>query len=135
MHLENLIFDFKASKTYYDEELGIITIVWNEAPDSEEYRKPFLYMQNFAKKANSIISDITNQGVISVSDRHWFETEMFPKAIKAGLKAAAIVTSDNPFKKYYINMLFLTFKKFGVPMKAFSSRQSAKEWIKEQGLV
>jgi hypothetical protein len=109
--------------------LKIGKIVWNGAPNFDEYKKPFMHLLNVAKSkpVENVLSDITHQGVISVDNRNWFEKEILPKAISVGMQRIAVVTSDNPFKKYYINMLLLVFRKFDVQMKAFSSEKSAKE--------
>ncbi|MFN0048512.1 MAG: hypothetical protein ACKVOU_05275 [Cytophagales bacterium] len=129
--MEKLLVEFDCSKVYYDDESKIGTIIWNGAPSFDEYKKPFMHLLNLGKTkpVDCVMSDITNQGVISVNNRRWFESDMLPTAISLGLKRIAVVSSDNPFKKYYINMLFLSFRKFDLQMKAFSSQQSAKEWM------
>jgi len=76
-------------------------------------------MLTYGKKypVDGMLSDITNQGIIAPDNRKWFEKEMMPLAVEAGLKRGAIVTSGNAFKLYYINT------------KLFNNQKDAYTWL------
>ncbi|MBY0425042.1 MAG: STAS/SEC14 domain-containing protein, partial [Cytophagales bacterium] len=122
----------KCSKVYFDADYQLGIIVWDGNPDFDEYKKPFKTLLKHAEThvVSNFLSDITKQGVVSVENRKWFEKEMIPAAKERGLKRSAIVTSDNPFKKYYLNMVLMVVNKFGIPIKVFTKKEEALVWIK-----
>ena len=119
-----------ATVTYYPEKRSMV-LVWDGSPDKEEYKQPFLAMISFGRKypVDSMLSDISKQGIINPENRKWFEKEMMPKAVEAGLKRAAIVTSGNAFKLYYINLILSAVNKFPIVTKLFNKREEALTWI------
>jgi hypothetical protein len=76
-----------------------------------------------------MLSDISKQGIINPENRKWFEKEMMPQAVSAGLKRAAIVTSGNAFKLYYINLILSAVNKFPITTKLFNKRDEAIAWL------
>ncbi len=54
-----------------------------------------------------------------------------PEAAKAGLKRVVAVANVNVFKQYYINNVFQSAKKFGMPFKMFKTIEEAKSWFAE----
>jgi hypothetical protein len=119
-----------AHVTYYPEQRRLI-LVWDGNPTTEQYKKPFMAMLEFGRKnpVDSMISDISNQGIINPENRKWFEKEMMPQAVAAGLKRAAIVTSGNAFKLYYINIILSAVNKFPMTTKLFNKREEAVAWL------
>ena len=119
-----------ASVTYYPEK-RLLVLVWSGSPTKEEYQVPFLTMLEYSKThpVDSMLSDISNQGVISPDNRKWFEKEMMPRAVAAGLKRAAIVTNGNAFKLYYINLILSAVNKFPIVTKLFNKRNEAIDWL------
>lgn len=108
-----------------------LLLIWDGNPSAEEYKKPFMAMINFGKTTavDSMISDISKQGIISPDNRKWFEKEMMPQAVAAGLKRAAIVTSGNVFKLYYINIILAAVNKFPMAVKLFNKQEEAMAWL------
>lgn len=119
-----------AHATYYREK-RLIVLIWDGNPNVEEYKKPFTAMIDFGKNhpVDSMLSDISNQGIINPENRKWFEKEMMPQAVSAGLKQAAIVTNGNAFKMYYINIILSAVKKFPITTKLFNKRDDALAWL------
>jgi hypothetical protein len=119
-----------ASASYYPEK-RLIVLIWNGNPNVDEYKKPFMAMIEFGKKkpVDGMLSDISNQGIISPENRKWFEKEMMPQAVAAGLKHAAIVTNGNAFKMYYINIILSAVNKFPITTKLFNKRDDAFTWL------
>jgi len=119
-----------AEVTYYPEN-RLLVLVWSGSPSKEEYKLPFLTMIDFGRKnpVDAMLSDISNQGIISPDNRKWFEKEMMPQAVAAGLKRAAIVTNGNAFKLYYINLILGAVNKFPITTKLFNKRNEALSWL------
>lgn len=129
--MNTIVFDAPyATVTYFSEKRSMI-LIWNGSPDTDEYKKPFLAMIDFGSKfpVDGMLSDISNQGVINPDNRKWFEKEMMPLAVAAGLKRGAIVTNGNAFKLYYINLILSTVSKFPIQTKLFNKRQEAISWL------
>lgn len=130
--MKNIILDTDYAEISYDRELKIGMIVWKRKTTTEEYQYAFITVLEYAKKfpADNFLSDIRNQSVVSPENRKWFEEEMLPNAIEAGLKRVAVVFDGNVFKKYYLNMILKVTNKFKLPMKTFNSEEEAIEWFK-----
>lgn len=130
--MKQVLKDTDYAEISYDKELKMGKIVWKRKTTTEEYQYAFMVLLEHAKKnpSDNFLSDIRNQSVVSPENRKWFETEMLPAAIEAGLKRAAVVFDGNVFKKYYINMIIKVSNKFGMPLKMFNSEEEAIEWFK-----
>jgi hypothetical protein len=117
---------------YFDPEIKMSKVVWHGIPLSEEYRKAYNTLLDFAKthQIENTLTDIRDQGVVSIENRKWFEEYVFPEGIKLGLKRAAVITSSNPFKTYYLNMILKVINKFGIPIKLFGSQEQAEDWFR-----
>ena len=76
-----------------------------------------------------MLSDISKQGIINPENRKWFEKDMMPQAVIAGLKRGAIVTNGNAFKLYYINLILSAVNKFPIQTKLFNNREEAITWL------
>ncbi|ALO16924.1 hypothetical protein [Salinivirga cyanobacteriivorans] len=128
----NIIEDNEYAEVSYDPDLKLGKIIWKKKTPTEEYRHAFTTLLEFSKThdVDNFLSDIRNQGVVAPENRKWFESEMLPKAIKAGLKRAGSVFDGNVFKKYYMNMIIKVSNKFGMPLKLFNSEAEAIEWFK-----
>ena len=110
-------------------ELGLIT--WKGKCTSEEYREAFNTMLKFQEgvKISRYITDIRKQGVINPTERKWFETYVFPRAVELGVKVSAVIFDGNAFKKYYINVILSVINKFNVPIKIFNTLDDAKTFV------
>lgn len=118
----------------YEEDFKLLTITWtNKRVSFEEYQKTFKNAIDFmAKKpVDNYISDIREQGIISPEFRKWLQETALPEAANAGLKRIVGVATVNIFKQYYINHVFKSAKKFGLPFKMFSTVEEAKEWFRK----
>lgn len=121
----------------YITEMKLGRVVWkSKIIPSEEYRGAFTILIDFAEKTKGteksvdyFLSDTTIQGIVSPEDRKWFQEYALPIAIRTGLQKACVVMSGSIFKKYYINLILKTLKKFDMPFKVFNSYNDAIEWI------
>jgi len=131
--MEKIILETEYAVISHDVSLKLGKIVWKRKTSVEEYKHSFITLFDFAKNNTTyfFLSDIRNQSVVSPEGRKWFETDLLPKAIKMGLKKAVSISDDNVFKKYYLNILIKSSKKFGLPLKLFSNEEDAIKWFKE----
>lgn len=125
------IFQAAYAVVTYDPAKQSMMLVWDGRPSPDEYKKPFMAMLEYSKShpVDSMLSDISKQGIISPDNRKWFEKEMMPQAVLAGLKRGAIVTNGNAFKLYYINLILSAVNKFPIETKLFNNRQTALAWL------
>ena len=117
--------------TYY-EDLKLINVVWLASCESEGYRETWEAILDWGRKntAYNLFSDIQKQKIVSPIDRKWFEEEIIPEGVKAGLRRAGIVFGGGIFKRYYFNNIMSKMMKSDLPFKAFSTRDEAIEWFK-----
>ena len=130
--MKQVIYDYDYAQILYEPSVKLGIVVWKHKPENAEYQNAFEVMIEYSKKhpVENFLSDIRNQGVVSPDNRKWFETVMIPKAIKNGLKRAAVIFDGNVFKKYYINMIIQVINKYGIPMKLFNTEEDAITWFK-----
>lgn len=116
---------------FYLSEESIGCIKWKKMCSSEEYRSAFEVLLTFQSQTpiENFISDVRNQGIVSPEDRKWFEHVALPKAKEQGLQRAVVITSANPFKQYYLNLILKKTNKYKMPLKLVSSEEKAIEWI------
>ncbi len=128
------IFDNNFAYSTYDKDYKLLTITWKDKSFTyDQYKAVFIEALDYHLKTgvdiDNFLSDIRNQKVVPPHFRKWFQEVAIKRAISQGLKHAGVVMSGNVFKKYYINHIFNTTKTFGLPLKAFSSVDKAKEWF------
>jgi len=130
--MKKVLLDNDYAEISHDPELHLGKIAWKRKTTTEEYQYAFITLLEYSKsnRTDNFLSDIRKQSVVSPENRKWFEQEMLPKAIDAGLKRAGVIFDGNVFKKYYINMIIKVSNKFGLPLKVFNSEQDAIEWFK-----
>jgi hypothetical protein len=128
------ILDNEYASLTYEEDLKVLTITWkNKKLTLEEYQRPFSIALEFMKTrpVYNYISDIRDQGIISPEYRKWLQEVAMPEAAKGGLKRVVGVANVNVFKQYYINNVFQSAKKFGIPFKMFHTIEEARKWFSE----
>lgn len=133
--MDQLILSTPYAKVYYQPSQTLGKIVWLGAATSEEYKRPFLALIDLAKKGTSVsrfLSDIRQQGVVSPESRKWFEKDMVPAAVANGLKRAAVISSSNAFKMYYINLILSSVNKFNLPFKIFGDEERALDFLMKE---
>jgi len=117
------------------EEEYTVEIDWKKVKvmPIEEYQKALTVALDFQienmSKVKFYISDIRKQGVLSPNYRKWFQDVALPRAIEGKLQAGAVIFEGNVFKKYYLNNIMNSTKKFGMPFKFFSEREEAAKWL------
>ena len=131
--MKKILLDKEYVEVAYIQKYKLIQVIWKGKKfTSEEYKEAFNVGLDYSEKnnirINIFISDTRKQGIVSPEDRKWFQKEAIPRAIKTGLKRAAVVMSTNPFKRYYMNLIMKIINTFKLPMKLFSDYDSALKW-------
>ena len=130
-----LLLDNQHCKVAYFEEFSTVILKWKEnkkVVDFENYKLLFITTTDFQKTTpfDVFMSDIRLQKSVPAKFREWFQEEVLATGVKQGIKTAIIVSQINVFKKFYINHILNTSKKFGLPLKIFKNTDDAMVWIK-----
>ena len=130
----DLVWEADYVTVYYDKEKQIGKVIWSGNPTDEKYKVPFNKLLEYGQThlVKRFLSDTRKQGVVSPNNRKWFEKDMVPAAIKAGMVKAAVVTDGNAFKRYYLNLILSSINKFNIPMKICGDEQSAIDFLMEE---
>lgn len=128
-----VILDEEHAKVSYVPEYKLVQIIWNGTITIEQYQRVFTITLDFQEKElmpiHNFMSDVRNQGVVNPENRKWFESYALPRAVKQGLKRAAVVFDGNIFKKYYLNLILQSTNRFGMPLRFFSDPNEAIAWF------
>jgi len=121
-------------KNYAEDK--VVEIQWKSVTklSLEEYQNALTLALDFQtenpNKVDFYLSDIREQKILSPDFRKWFQEVAIPRALKNNLKAGAVIFDGNVFKKYYLNNIMNSTKKFGIPFKFFNTREDAIIWLK-----
>lgn len=126
-----ILLDQPYASVYYFQATGLGYIYWKRLASFEEYKQPFEAMLKKQKEDQGLyfISDIVNQGPSSKEKKEWFKEVALKQAIDGGLKKAAVILDNNPFKQFYLNVVLKATNTMGLPFKTFSDLKAAKEWL------
>ena len=117
----------------YIQKYKLVQIIWKSKIFTfEDYKDTYTKAMDFSENNKSfvinLLSDIREQGIVSPNDRNWFQDVAVPRAREVNLKRTAVIIPNNPFKKYYMNILIKATNKFKIPLKLFSDYDSALNW-------
>ena len=130
-----IISDLAYAQIKFFNEENLVQVRWKSVPKMqlEEYQNALTLALDFqeknSEKVKFYLSDIREQKILSPDFRKWFEKVAIPRAKKSKLKASAVIFDGNVFKKYYLNNIMNSTKKFGIPFKFFSTREDALIWL------
>ena len=84
-------------------------------------------------KVEGIVEDIVNFTGPFSEVNQWFITNWVPRALKVGLKKAAVLMSTSVFTQLSVEQLKenTDFKKLGLGYRIFGEVEKAATWIKE----
>ena len=128
-------FDYAHIKHHEDEK--IVEVQWKKGDKNmtiEEYQNTLTLALDFQQNNPGLVlyylSDIREQRILSPNYRKWFQEVALPRALENKLEAGAVIFDGNVFKKYYLNNIMNSTKKFGMPFKFFSKKEDALDWFK-----
>ncbi|OJJ18762.1 hypothetical protein BKI52_24490 [marine bacterium AO1-C] len=114
----------------YNPQVNLVEVIWRTHQQSSHYRQAINAAYEIILKygANKWLSDMRNEGVVSVEDQKWLKEEMVPKAFKAGLRRIALVVSKDVFVRFYTKNiqkpLVETFQ-----VRHFDDIEQAHKWL------
>jgi hypothetical protein len=130
------LLDIEYAQVYAEEDKEMGTVKWTKKTllTFEEYQKVYNAILDYHKKSPTkyFIADMLDQGVMPPAFRKWFQDYVLPTAVKYGLKKAAVIFDGNVFKKYYLNHIMDTGKRFGLPVVFVNSREEAIKFFKSE---
>jgi hypothetical protein len=131
---QTLLEEDYAVVTYFpDQEMA--RVKWKGNVNIDQYRNAFETVYKHALAGNLVkrfYSDTREQGVVGPENRKWFEKEMLPKAIEAGMERAGTISDANIFKRYYLNMILKSINKFNLPFKLCGSEEEVVEFLMQE---
>lgn len=138
----NIVFKALIMKTILDNEycridhvdaLKAIRLQYKRSLKSDEFKNAFLtVLREFEKtECENYLSDSTKQGVVAMDNQKWLETEIIPKAVKAGLKRIVTVVPKDVFTKFYVdNIKAKAEQKAGLEFRYFANLQDGESYIR-----
>jgi hypothetical protein len=136
IHMIKILSDNEYVQVSYNDSICLGKIKWKGSVKTIVYKNAFMVLLDYAKthRADYFLSDTREQGVVGTENRKWFEEYALPEAIKRGLKKVAVVITSNIFKKYYVNMIFSSTKRFKLPAKAFFTEEETMHWLQSKDI-
>ncbi len=121
----------------HSEELYLVSVLWKpKALSFNDYKFAFETALDYQLKCKTpifnYISDVRDQTVVSPAYRKWFQDEAVPRASRQGLHRGAVITDAGVFKRYYLNHIMDTTKRFGLPLKLFKEPENAFRWFRAE---
>lgn len=128
-----VILDTNYVNVSFYEELSLARVKWKPGNFTfEDYKTAYIKALDFLldNKVINFMADLREQSVVSPQFRQWFQDYVIPRGKERGIIRAAVIFNGNVFKKYYLNHIFNTTKKFGIPLKFFGKDSNAVKWFK-----
>ncbi len=128
---EQLIYDAEYGSIFYNAKINCAGIAWKKQVTSEQYRTLFNKCLNIVKMYHTPywISDLRQQGVVSVDDQRWMLQTIFPEANKNGLIQTAVIYNPQDHSTEYPTRIRVAAESMGIAIEFFDNRKSADEWI------
>jgi hypothetical protein len=131
---QTLLDETYAEVTYFP-DMEMARVKWKGNVNVDQYRNAFEIVYKHALDGNLVkrfYSDTREQGVVGPENRKWFEKEMLPKAIEAGMERAGTISDANIFKRYYLNMILKSINKFNLPFKLCGSEEEVVDFLMQE---
>lgn len=117
----------------YDSESSSIVTVWKKPATSEAYKiiLQFGLEKILEYKAEALISDIFQQGIVGTENRLWLQNELLPKAYAHGLRKVATITPNDVFSMFYIESVKsgVIVNSLKLDFRYFQDLPSARNWV------
>jgi signal transduction histidine kinase len=130
-----VLYDQPYARIFYDAKMNATGVKWFGPVTSEAYRKVFNKCLEFLLAYNTPnwISDISEQGPISLEDQQWMFKSILPQAVRNGLKRIAGIRPDAHDEEIvgYLNGIKATIAALNIEQAYFRDLQSAADWVME----
>ncbi len=117
----------------YDPEMDCIVMEIFGYINSSAFRELTEELLRLIKhyKVKKILADTTYMIIIGATDQHWFIENWFPRAIKAGFTACAMINSRHFFNRIAIQNISREIDKKLFTLELFDHKEDALRWLKE----
>jgi hypothetical protein len=130
-----VFFEESFIRISYDQELNTVFSEWLTAPTSEEFRQGMNQMIEAFKEFNTgiLMSNTANIGAIDPDDQEWSTTDWIARALPAGYKQFAVITSPDIFAQMSVEDTLTEVQLANSTLKIqyFDNEADARQWIKE----
>jgi len=117
-----------------DEEIPAIVVIWKRYATSGQLRFIHESILELLKKhrLERILGDDTALPTIHHEDQSWIVEDWMPRAISAGLKAAASKSPSSYWGKISVDAI-QAIAPHGLVLRSFSDLTAAREWLSGYG--
>lgn len=131
--MTKILYESTEAKLSYYKKEKVLELIWIKQVSDLEYKKVFSEALNAAKsyKCSSFISDMRNEGLISISNVRWLQKEILPHVKKLGITKIALVVSDNLYTQIYAQHTKKMIMEIDIPVQIFENYNNAMNWLKE----
>ncbi len=115
----------------YDHSVPCLMVRWKCYTTSTQIRYIHECLIGLLKKhgVSKILGDDTDLVNIGDADQRWITGDWMPRAVSAGLRAAASVRPRAHFAQISIEQI-LSFVPIGLVIRSFNSRHNARQWLR-----
>ena len=127
------ILDTEYAQLTFDQQLGVLKLIWKERCNSETYRFVYDNILDLSKKTTVrfYIADIRKLGLITQSDRKWLQTKVIPKLFKAGMEKIATIVDGDIYTQRHLSHISKEVKGASA-IKQFGRLEEAIRWFKDE---
>ena len=126
-----VVFENDFGTVFFNARHHCSGIIWKKQVTSEQYRLIFTKCAEIVRIYSSVFwfADIRQQGTVQYNDQQWLTTQIFPEAIRYGLRKAVLIYSEEQHNENYRALLIETFGKYNIEAKLFTTQSEAEEWM------
>jgi hypothetical protein len=125
-------YDNPICKLSYNRNVNCIEVVWRKYATSPQLRYVYelILCMLVQYSVSKILGDHTDLPIIHAEDQRWIVEQWLPRALAAGLKAAASVVSTTFFGQVAIGAIQSMLAR-EVQVRNFRDVHSARRWLKD----
>ncbi|MCC5920941.1 MAG: STAS/SEC14 domain-containing protein [Cyclobacteriaceae bacterium] len=120
---------------WYDEEYKAIINIWKTPPTTDEFKEGMNQTIEAFKKYGTgvLISHTSDLGALDPEDQEWSTTDWISRALPAGYRKFAVITSPDIFAKMSVEETLTEVKTAHATLEIqyFPTEEEARKWIKE----
>jgi hypothetical protein len=130
--MAEIIYNSEIVDLIYSKPELLVELIWKQNTSSEEFRSIYTFAVNFASKnkVQYFLSDLRNEGVVSLEDVKWLTKDVISRANELGMKKIALVNEDDEiFSTIYAESVKKKLEKLAVHVQIFNDVISARSWL------
>jgi hypothetical protein len=128
----DIIYNSEIADITYSKSEFMAELVWKQNTNSEEFKNIYSFAVNFAfvNKVYFFLSDMRNEGLVSLDDVKWLTREVISKAQEIGIKKIALVSEDDIiFSSIYAESVKKKLEKSAIHVQIFNDIITARAWL------